>query len=153
MHANISTQFDDRKSMPYRLHSVFIHRGAVNSGHYWIYIRDFVDKVWRKYNDGYVTIVTDDSEIFGQEPGNRPATPYFLVYVKDGLKEDLVNSVCRNISVRAETNDPVMEDAPDNAPEGSVLADSSNYDGLYGGDNSTAQSWYQQNHNRPAHGW
>ncbi|KAL9047175.1 MAG: hypothetical protein Q9214_000187 [Letrouitia sp. 1 TL-2023] len=153
LNANISTQFNDRRSMPYRLHSVFIHRGAVNSGHYWIYIRDFVDKIWRKYNDGYVTIVTDDSEIFGQEPDNRPATPYFLVYVKDELKEDLVNSVCRRISKQAETNDPGMENAPDNATDGSVLADSSTYDGLLGGHNSTTQSWYKQNHNQPAHGW
>ena len=51
--------------------------------------------MWRKYNDGYVTEVTDTSEIFVQEPGDRPATPYFLVYVKDELKEVLVDAVCR----------------------------------------------------------
>ena len=51
--------------------------------------------MWRKYNDGYVTEVTDTNEIFVQEPGDRPATPYFLVYVKDQAKELLVDSVCR----------------------------------------------------------
>ena len=41
--------------------------------------------------------VKDSKEIFEQEPGDRPATPYFLVYVMDELKEDLVDSVCRNV--------------------------------------------------------
>ena len=93
--SNIASQFNDLQQIPYRLQSVFVHRGFHNSGHYWIYIYDFVKKMWRKYNDGYVTEVTDTNEIFVQEPGDRPATPYFLVYVKDQAKELLVDSVCR----------------------------------------------------------
>lgn len=51
-------------------------------------------------------------EIFEQEPGDRPATPYFLVYVMDKSKQDLVDSVCRNVvePPPEEQQDTVMED-------------------------------------------
>jgi len=93
---SINSQFTDMRRLPYRLQAVFIHRGYVSSGHYWIYIYDFAKEIWRKYNDGYVTEVKDTREIFDQEPGDRPATPYFLVYVKDELKDKLVDPVCRD---------------------------------------------------------
>lgn len=95
--SNVASQFNDLREIPYRLQSVFIHRGYHNSGHYWIYIYDFSKHLWRKYNDGYVTEVKDTNVIFQQEPGDRPATPYFLVYVRDESKEDLVDSVCRDV--------------------------------------------------------
>lgn len=79
------------------MHSVFIHRGDVTSGHYWIYIHDFTRNMWRKYNDGYVTEVKDNREIFQKDDEKRPATPYFMVYIKDQLKSKLVDSVCRDI--------------------------------------------------------
>ena len=93
----IHSQFNDLRTIPYRLHSVFIHRGFVSSGHYWIYIYDFSKKIWRKYNDGYVTEVKDVKEIFERDPETRPSTPYFLVYIKDNLKDVLVDPVCRDI--------------------------------------------------------
>ena len=110
--SSIASQFNDLQQIPYRLHSVFIHRGFHNSGHYWIYIYDFAKQLWRKYNDGYVTEIKDTKEIFEQESGDRPATPYFLVYVIDGSKEDLVDSVCRDVveTPPEEQQDTVMED-------------------------------------------
>lgn len=53
--------------------------------------------MWRKYNDGYVTEVKDTREIFQKDDEKRPATPYFMVYIKDELRSKLVDSVCRNI--------------------------------------------------------
>ena len=83
----------------------------VNSGHYWIYIYDFVNSMWRKYNDGYVTEVTEPKIIFESEQSTRPATPYFLVYVRDDLKSDLVESVCRDVAeVQKSQADTVMVD-------------------------------------------
>lgn len=96
--SNINSQFVDFRNLPYRLHSVFIHRGMVNSGHYWIYIHDFERNIWRKYNDAYVTEVKDVKEIYEAEPGNRPATPYFLVYIKEDLINLLVDAVCRDLA-------------------------------------------------------
>lgn len=107
MTTKIGSQFSDLRSLPYRLHSVFIHRGAVNSGHYWIYIYDFSLAIWRKYNDGYVTEVKNVEEIFEQEDSPRPATPYFLVYVKDELKDVIVNAVVREVGMKSE---PAPED-------------------------------------------
>ena len=110
--SHIASQFNDLQKIPYRLQSVFIHRGFHNAGHYWIYIYDFAKQLWRKYNDGYVTEIKETKEIFEQESGDRPATPYFLVYVKDEWKNDLVDSVCRNIvgPPPEDQQDTVMED-------------------------------------------
>lgn len=97
--ATISGQFDNPrfKTLPYRLYAVFIHRGSVNFGHYWIYIFDFTRNIWRKYNDTYVTEVSDTAEIFGSKDERNPPTPYFLVYVHDEKKDILANPVCREI--------------------------------------------------------
>ena len=75
----------------------YLKLGTVSFGHYWIYIYDFQRNIWRKYNDGYVTEVTDETEVFEQE-ANNPATPYFLIYVQDKYKDELVDAVCRDIA-------------------------------------------------------
>ena len=92
--AAITNEFNDLRRVAYRLQSAFIHHGGPSSGHYFIYIYDFVDNLWRKYNDGYVTEVKAE-EVFAQDNSPNPATPYFLVYVKDDRKEELVNCVYR----------------------------------------------------------
>ena len=116
--SNIHSQFSDLRTIPYRLHSVFIHRGYVNSGHYWIYIYDFGNKMWRKYNDGYVTEVKDTTEIFERDPEVRPATPYFLVYIKDEFKNELVDPVCRDIvETPHESPDAEMIDISDDSQD------------------------------------
>lgn len=117
--SNIHSQFADLRSLPYRLQSVFIHRGSVSFGHYWIYIYDFTKDIWRKYNDGYVTEVKSREEIFEQEAYN-PATPYFLVYVKDEVKDELVEPVCRQLAEAPE--DLPMEMAPMGRNEESTAA-------------------------------
>lgn len=94
----ISNQFSDLKALAYRLYAVFVHRGTVSFGHYWIYIHDIQRGIWRKYNDEYVTEVQDVSEIFQDTTDQNPPTPYFLVYINDGLKERLVDPVCRDIA-------------------------------------------------------
>ncbi|KAI9797872.1 MAG: ubiquitin-specific protease ubp2 [Piccolia ochrophora] len=96
LNEKIEGQFLDLRNLTYRLQAVFIHRGTATFGHYWIYIYDFTRKVWRKYNDGYVTEVKDEKEIYEQEP-HYPATPYYLVYVRDQDKDDLVDPVCRDV--------------------------------------------------------
>ncbi len=98
------TNFTDLRTQAYRLHAAFFHRGTGTSGHYWIYIYDFKKEIWRKYNDGYVTEVKDTNEIFRsptQADKNAwagPPNPYFLVYVRDDIKDKLVESVHREIT-------------------------------------------------------
>lgn len=121
LRTNIETQFVDQRNVCYRLHSVFIHRGGASSGHYWIYIYDFECKIWRKYNDSYVTKV-DATEVFGRDPLIPPATPYFLTYVKDGLQDQLIKCVHRNpveLPPKPE-EDIVMEDVIPSVEFGNV---------------------------------
>lgn len=112
---NIASQFSDLRTIPYRLASVFIHVGSHNAGHYWIYIYDFQAGIWRKYNDEKVTEVRDTKEIFEAPGTNRPPTPYFLVYVKDGSKLQLVEPVCRDViePLSEEIQDTVMDEYTD----------------------------------------
>ncbi|CAG8029470.1 unnamed protein product [Penicillium salamii] len=97
--AMISSQFADYHNLPYRLYAVFVHHGSVSFGHYYIYIYDFEKNIWRKYNDEYVTEVTNLDEIFKGDSTSNPPTPYFLVYVNSDMKERLVNPVCREVDV------------------------------------------------------
>ncbi|KAJ5504111.1 Peptidase C19 ubiquitin carboxyl-terminal hydrolase 2 [Penicillium fimorum] len=94
----ISSQFADFHSLPYQLYAVFVHHGSVSFGHYYIYIFDFDKKIWRKYNDEYVTEVQNVDEIFKNDSTSNPPTPYFLVYVNDSMKDRLANPVCREVS-------------------------------------------------------
>ncbi|KAI5306639.1 hypothetical protein KEM56_007841 [Ascosphaera pollenicola] len=107
----IDREFDDMQELAYRLYAVFIHSGQVSYGHYWIYIFDFDRKIWRKYNDDYVTEVTDISEIYKEDPRGI-ASPYFVVYVKDDLKQELVQPVVRD-PVPIEEPTPVLPVATD----------------------------------------
>lgn len=96
--SNIDSQFADLRSVPYNLHSVIIHRGNVNSGHYWIYIYDFARKMWRSYNDETVQEVTDKAVVFETEKQTRPGTSSFLVYIREGLEKELTDAVCREVA-------------------------------------------------------
>lgn len=95
----ISNQFADSHKLPYRLYAVFVHHGSVSFGHYYIYIFDFDQNIWRKYNDEYVTEVQNVDEIFKNDSTNNPPTPYFLVYVNNEIKDRLANPVCREVNV------------------------------------------------------
>jgi ubiquitin carboxyl-terminal hydrolase 25/28 len=94
----ISNQFAEYKNLPYRLYAVFVHRGSVSFGHYWIYIYDFNRDIWRKYNDEYVTEVQNLDEIFKNNDPANPPTPYFLVYINDRMRDRLVDPVCRDLA-------------------------------------------------------
>jgi len=99
----MNSEFTDLRQHRYLLHAAFFHRGTQGSGHYWVYIFDFKQEIWRKYNDGYVSKVEDTTEIFGRpseaefKSWGGPANPYFLVYVKAGEENSLVECVHRDI--------------------------------------------------------
>lgn len=107
LQAFLATQWLESKMLPYRLYAVFVHRGTVSFGHYWIYIYDFRKDIWRKYNDEYVTEVQNLNEIFEKSSDPNPPTPYFLVYVNDEKRDLLVDPVNRNI--QPEPNPDQME--------------------------------------------
>lgn len=95
----IGATFADLTSAPYVISAVFVHRGRGGSkgGHYWIYIRDFGTDIWRRYEDREVTEVKDpQSEIFGEKDPEITGAPYFVVYVRDEMKDVLVDALYRS---------------------------------------------------------
>jgi ubiquitin carboxyl-terminal hydrolase 25/28 len=90
----LNDQFTNMRKYEYKLQTVFIHRGEAGGGHYWIYLYDFDNDVWREYNDEYVTVVNDRKRIFEHQGGG---TPYYLAYVRSADQKDLVNAVFRDV--------------------------------------------------------
>ncbi|PQE32454.1 ubiquitin carboxyl-terminal hydrolase protein [Rutstroemia sp. NJR-2017a WRK4] len=90
-------QFTNMRKYEYKLQTVFIHRGEAGGGHYWIYIYDFENDIWREYNDEYVTEVKDRRRIFEHTAGGAGGTPYYLGYVRSADVKDLVGAVHREV--------------------------------------------------------
>ena len=73
----------------YNLHSICVHDGNANSGHYYTFIYDRFGKKWRKYNDISVTEVTEE-QVFAESTGGESLqTAYWLVYVQSSVTKDL----------------------------------------------------------------
>lgn len=70
---------------PYHLHSICVHEGGAESGHYYAYIYDRFAKQWRKYNDIRVTDVTEEEVFRYSEGGDSWATAYWVVYVQEKI--------------------------------------------------------------------
>ncbi|KAI8054075.1 hypothetical protein BDF22DRAFT_775805 [Syncephalis plumigaleata] len=90
---DINAIYDEIGQVEYRLHAVFMHRGQASFGHYWIYIYDWENQRWFKYNDDIVTEVSKD-EVFKDTTGDD-ANPYCMVYVCANDLDQLVHTVHR----------------------------------------------------------
>ncbi|KAK6497730.1 ubiquitin-specific protease ubp2 [Arthrobotrys musiformis] len=98
LQGNLNQQFTDLRKYGYRIHSIFMHRGSVNFGHYWIYIYDHHNKIWRNYNDTTVSKAVDEEEIFRgkSKDSGSDGGPYFLVYVRED-RLDWMQALCRDL--------------------------------------------------------
>ncbi|WPG98034.1 Hypothetical protein R9X50_00081800 [Acrodontium crateriforme] len=94
LQTHLNGQFNNMKTLKYRLAAVFIHRGSAGAGHYWIYIHDFANKIWRSYNDERVEEHTNLEDIFEAKIWSQ-GTPTYVAYVKDEVKEQYIQPVCR----------------------------------------------------------
>lgn len=81
--------FNGMKNHKYCLHAMICHGGGMNAGHYWVWVRDFKNQIWYKYNDSQVTKDSRDSQQVISEV-NDSGDPYYVAYVRDELKDDLV---------------------------------------------------------------
>lgn len=128
----ITSNFTDMRRYPYRLHAAFFHRGTQGYGHYWVYIYDFKQELWRKYNDGYVTRVENTNEIFARPPDSEfktysgPANPYLLIYIKDGEQDKLAESVHRDIVYPAPAEPPPQKSQMMELPPASMDVEMNN---------------------------
>jgi ubiquitin carboxyl-terminal hydrolase 25/28 len=111
---NLNEQFTDMRQYEYKLQAVFIHRGEAGGGHYWVYIYDFENDIWREYNDEYVTEVKDRRRIF-EHQGAVGGTPYYLAYVRSADHKELVEAVCREVP-EAQNIDMMEISQVDNGP-------------------------------------
>jgi ubiquitin carboxyl-terminal hydrolase 25/28 len=95
----------DLKSLPfdkyntpdkeYSLFAVFIHRGNAQGGHYWIYIRDFINNKWRKYNDSTVEVINNIDTVIGGNSTTLNGRPNLVVYVRNDQKDVLTEPLHR----------------------------------------------------------
>lgn len=90
----LNAQFEEMKKVKYRLAAVFFHRGSYGHGHYWIYIHDFANDLWRLYNDETVEEYTKLESIFEAKTWDQ-GTPTYAVYVAED-RLDFVQAVCRD---------------------------------------------------------
>lgn len=87
----VGSHWTDLTEVPYRLHAIFMHRGSAAVGHYWIYIYDFQNQVWREYNDETVREVSPET-VYAQ---HERASSTVVVYVRDKDKCRYTEAVCR----------------------------------------------------------
>lgn len=84
----LSTLFTDMNDVAYRLHAVICHGGNLGAGHYWVWIHDFANNVWRKYNDEQVEVHQDHAKVM--RTLNSDGQPYYLAYVRQSEVDQLV---------------------------------------------------------------
>ncbi|KHN86070.1 putative ubiquitin carboxyl-terminal hydrolase K02C4.3 [Toxocara canis] len=101
----------------YRLHSVIIHEGEANVGHYWAYIADHLTlnesgspTAWRKFNDKAVEPATwsqIEEDSFGSR---RTCSAYCLVYTRKKSEEELFQ---RDSTVSLKTLSDLVNSLPE----------------------------------------
>lgn len=120
LQTKVNAQFEGLDKLKYRLQAVFFHRGGAGSGHYWTFIHDFKNDIWRKYNDERVEEVTNVQDIFNADTTIQ-GTPTYVVYVKDDLKDQYAEAVCRHPK-QAPEQDVQMQDVSQSGPKSQMEA-------------------------------
>lgn len=65
----------------YHLHSILIHDGKADSGHYYAFIYDRYTNIWYKFND-YIVSRISEQEVFDESFGGKgEACAYGVIYV------------------------------------------------------------------------
>jgi len=89
----IRTAYDEMRATPYEIHSIWAHSGLPETGHYYAYIHDKMNKKWRKYDDRQVTD-EHKSNIFPKNMKDTSilSSAYCLIYVKKENVESELNT-------------------------------------------------------------
>ena len=77
----------------YRLHSVFVHRGTAESGHYFVFVRPEVQGGWFKFDDDHVTEALAEAAIEGNYGGKGNENAYMLSYVAEDSAASVLEPV------------------------------------------------------------
>ncbi|KAH9411799.1 ubiquitin carboxyl-terminal hydrolase [Ordospora pajunii] len=91
----------------YELYSVVVHRGDVEEGHFYVYLKHGGE--WLKFNDGVVTKSRKEEVMEGNFGGEHPYkermreySGYYLVYVRKSMLESVLNAEVEIPAVTAE---------------------------------------------------
>jgi len=77
----------------YILHTVIVHRGGLDSGHFYCFIRPTPGSQWIRFDDHIVystSTVAAIDENFGGGGDERRGSAYILVYVKESEAQDIL---------------------------------------------------------------
>jgi ubiquitin carboxyl-terminal hydrolase 7 len=104
-------EYENSADLNYCLHSVIVHKGSANSGHYYAYIKPTIENNWILFDDEIVR-PADFYEVFDNNFGGahkyfklKPkgeisetsysfeSNAYILVYVKKSKRENLINKI------------------------------------------------------------
>ncbi|KUI56397.1 Ubiquitin carboxyl-terminal hydrolase 2 [Cytospora mali] len=99
----LSTLFSDMADVAYRLHAVICHGGGLGFGHYWVWIYDFDENVWRSYNDERVEVHRDEEKVL--KDLNSSGSPYYVAYVREDEISRMVKIPSRNITAPGATGE------------------------------------------------
>eukprot|EP00351_Strombidinopsis_sp_SopsisLIS2011_P000477 CAMPEP_0116885198 /NCGR_PEP_ID=MMETSP0463-20121206/18464_1 /TAXON_ID=181622 /ORGANISM="Strombidinopsis sp, Strain SopsisLIS2011" /LENGTH=120 /DNA_ID=CAMNT_0004543211 /DNA_START=1506 /DNA_END=1868 /DNA_ORIENTATION=- len=94
LESQISNAFAEFKEHPYHLHSILVHDGNAELGHYrnaelghyYAFVYDRNQSVWWRFNDHNVTMASEE-EVFTESIGgtDSPKTAYSLIYINDKI--------------------------------------------------------------------
>ena len=96
VNAQLESLFAGPSNHAYALHSIVCHSGSGRGGHYWVWIRDFEEGVWRKYNDTSVSEERDTRKLLDNL--NSSGDPYFLCYVREEARGSYVRVPKREVA-------------------------------------------------------
>jgi ubiquitin C-terminal hydrolase len=108
---NTTNNYSNEDNNNYTLHSVVVHQGSANSGHYYAYIKPTLKDFWVQFNDEIVR-PADKYEVFNNNFGGTHKTyrhkskgeiisnsnsyesnAYILVYIKNSERKNILNPV------------------------------------------------------------
>ena len=118
---------DSLKQYKYVLHSILMHQGNAEAGHYFAYIHDVEEQIWRRYSDTYIKKVSSE-EVMKNAIGNEDTSAYCLFYIYqpyiensgvfssslEGLLENYSKIIPEHIKAKVLTNNNSYLDEIDN---------------------------------------
>lgn len=83
----IETSYNEHKSLKYNLHSIVVHEGGANGGHYYSFIYDNKSQKWTKFNDSIISEASEE-EVNKLATGgsHKSACAYCLFYAQEGCE-------------------------------------------------------------------
>lgn len=100
----IKDYYKPMNKTPYYLHSIMIHDGNHESGHYYAFIKDFANDFYLRYNDIHVSHIDNERVQFESKGGFGTINAYCLVYVSQDTHQMLCQKDMKNHKLQFRNN-------------------------------------------------